>query len=484
MVVCYRMKEPVHHEDSSCRLCVAKAGRGDVEPTRTTACNSNRGEPVEWRRMPVLIASLVRGRGIVALADQMMVSLSNFLGGIILVRALGLSEFGKYTIAYAFLLYANSLQMSFIASPMLSLAPLMEAKQKRQFVEGMLTIQILASFLLSLAFAIAGSVSSIFTAFFPLRTALAFACCVGTFQLQDWLRRYYFLCHKEKLALVSDFISYVVQLVLLFSLWRFHGLTLLRAFLAICATSVLGFAMGPITDRLRPTMGNLRNTWTQCKVLSRDMIFANQVRWFGTQGILLIGTAILGTAMTGGLRAAQNLAGPLLVFVLSLENVVPIRVAEELKSRGPIGAHRFICRAIFAGVAAAGFLIVPIAVFGRPLLIHIYGPALAPFYPPMLLTMLSVVLAGINSMWLYLYRGLKDSRAILFIAILSTVGCVATVYWFAHMWQAIGIVLATMSGQVMALGYSILHWRASREKLLLDQQLTTSPGSNGAVVVS
>jgi O-antigen/teichoic acid export membrane protein len=418
--------------------------------------------------MPYLIARLSRGRGAIALADQMMVSLSNFLGGIILVRALGLSEFGKYTIAYAVLLYANSLQLSFIASPMLSLAPLMETREKRQFVEGMLAIQILASLLLFLTFAVAGAVSRIFTTLFPLRTVLAFACCVGTFQLQDWLRRYYFLFHKQKLALVSDFISYVLQLLLLFSLWRLHSLTLLRTFLAICATSAVGFAMGPVTDHIRPAMGHLRNTWSQCKALSRDMLFSNQVRWFGTQGILLVGTAILGTTIAGGLRAAQNLAGPLYLFVLALENVVPIRIAEELRSKGPAGAHRFTQRAIFAGAAASGLIIVPIAVFGKSLLGHIYGPALAPFYLPMLLTMLSVVLQGIISMWLYLYRGLKDSRAILFTTVLNTVGCVAIVYWSAHVWQASGIVFAAMFGQVLALGYCMLHWRTSHKDFLFD----------------
>jgi O-antigen/teichoic acid export membrane protein len=431
--------------------------------------------------MSVLIARLARGRGIIALADQMMVSLSNFLGGIILVRALGLSEFGKYTIAYAFLLYANSLQMSFIASPMLSLAPLMEAKEKRRFVEGMLTIQILASLLLFLIFAAAGAVSLIFTTFFPLRTVFAFACCVGTFQLQDWLRRYYFLSHKGKLALASDFISYVVQLLLLASLWRLHSLTLCRTFLAMCATSVLGFAIGPITDHIRPAMGNLRNTWAQCRALSRDMLLSNQVRWFGSQGVFLAGTAILGTAMAGGLRAAQNIAGPLYLFLLALENVVPIRIAEELKRRGPAGAQGFTQRAIFAGAAASGIIILPIAVFGRTLLRHIYGPALVPFYLPMLLTLLSVVLQGMISMWVYFYRGIRDSRAILFTSGIITIGSMTIVYWFGHIWQASGIVSAVLFGQVLALGYCILHWKLSRKNFLFNYQESIQSADEGAV---
>ena len=72
-------------------------------------------------RLSALFARLSRGRGPIALADQMMVSAANFAGGIVLVRGLGLEEFGKYSIAYSLLLFANALQMSFVASPMLNI---------------------------------------------------------------------------------------------------------------------------------------------------------------------------------------------------------------------------------------------------------------------------------------------------------------------------------------------------------------------------
>src|SRR5580698_6815476 len=222
-------------------------------------------------RISIIMARVSRGRSAAALADQIIVSGSNFAASIVLVRGLGLSEFGKYSIAYAFLLYANVLQMSFVASPMLSIAPLMSGKEKRQFVDGMLTIQLLASLVAFVVFAIAGATSRLFTTFFSLPNIFAFACCVGTFQLQDWLRRYYFLYHKGKLAITSDFISYFVQLLLLLVLWRVGQLTLLRTFLVMCITSVAGFLMGPLTDRLRPEIVHLRETWARCKSLSRDL---------------------------------------------------------------------------------------------------------------------------------------------------------------------------------------------------------------------
>ena len=412
-----------------------------------------------------------------------MISASNFATGIILVRGLGLTDFGKYSIAYVLLLYANSLQMSFVASPMLSLAPLMEEEQRRHFVDGMLAIQLLASVALLTVFALVGGVARIFTPFFSLPVVFAFACCVGTFQLQDWLRRYYFLYNKARFAIVSDFISYFVQLLMLFVLWRLHQLNLFRTFIVMCATSVAAVTMGPITDRLRPEIGRIRMTWAHCKALSSGLALSFQVRWLGSQGVFLIGTAILGTTAAGGLRASQYIAGPLYLFLLSSENVVPIRIAEELRKNGPVGAHAFTMRIIAIAVAASVGIIAPIAFFGRSILAFIYGPAVAVFYLPMVLTLVCTVLQGTTTMWFHLYRGMRDSRAIVMATAINAIGSVATIYWFGHLWHATGIVLATMLGQIVTFAYCMLHWRASREKFLLHQEFSKSPGNNGAVVI-
>jgi hypothetical protein len=105
---------------------------------------------------------------------------------------------------------------------------------------------------------------------------------------------------------------------------------------------------------------------------------------------------------------------------------------------------------------------------------------LVPFYLPMLLTLLSVVLQGMISMWFYFYRGLKDSRAILSTSAVITIGSMAMVYWFGHLWQASGIVSAILFGQVLALGYCILHWRLSRKDHLLNYHESIESADAGA----
>ncbi len=422
-------------------------------------------ELIRREQVSAVLARFLRWRSSMALADQMMISASNFATGIVLVRGLGLSEFGKYSIAYALLLYANALQMSFIASPMLSIAPLLGESDKRQFVNGMLAFQILSSMLLFVVFALVGGVARIFTTYYSLPCVLAFACCVGTFQLQDWLRRYYFLYRKGKLAIASDFISYLGQFVLLLVLWRMGRLSLLLTFLVMCVTSVAAVIMGPITDRLRPAMGELRETWDRCKGLSRDLLVAGQVRWLGNQGVILVGAAIVGSSGIGGLRAVQSLAGPVALVLMSLENYFPIRIAEEITRKGAVGAHALVERVTIVGIVCFTLLITPVGILGKPILKLLYGQAMVAFYKPMLLQLTAVLAGSAAMLWFHLYRGVQDARAILRANIFASISNAITIYWFGRFWGASGIVLSSLFAQVTMVGYCMFHWKRHNEEL-------------------
>ena len=85
-----------------------------------------------------------RSRRSLTILDQALVSGSNFITGIILVRGLGLVEFGRFTMAYAILLLANSVQLSFISSPMITLGSLCSSsEERRKFVRGMFGVQLI-----------------------------------------------------------------------------------------------------------------------------------------------------------------------------------------------------------------------------------------------------------------------------------------------------------------------------------------------------
>jgi O-antigen/teichoic acid export membrane protein len=443
----------------------------------STSANDQRRELMQPGKLSSMLARIGLGRGTVALADQALISGSNFVANIVLVRGLGLTDFGKYFLAYAVILYANAVQMSFVTTPMLTIAPLLEREEKRHFLEGMLAIQALASLLLLVIGIAVGLVLHRYTNYYSYECILAIASSIGAFQLQDWVRRYYFLVDKKHLAIVSDSISYFVQLIILALLWRLGELTLSRTFWTMSLTSVAAFLIGPITDRILPSFRNLGSTWAECKSLSRDLLISNQVRWFGDQGILMIATGIVGPTGIGGLRATQSLAGPVSLVLTSLDNVLPIKIAEILKTRGTNGAYAFTRKSILLASLLLGSLLVPVAVFGRPLLRLVYGSAVVAFYVPMLLQLVNIIVGIATRLWFYLYRGVRDTRAILRANVLCAITSVATVYALGHYWNAAGIIMASLLGQVAIVAYCISHWRRYREELLSRYPQPSTGGS-------
>ena len=76
-----------------------------------------------------------------ALADQIVVSGSNFLSNIFLARMLGIEEFGRYVLAWAIVTLVQNLQFSTVSSIMLSIGPKHDAEAARYFYGSMFVHQ-------------------------------------------------------------------------------------------------------------------------------------------------------------------------------------------------------------------------------------------------------------------------------------------------------------------------------------------------------
>ncbi len=186
------------------------------------------------------------------------------------------------------------------------------------------------------------------------------------------------------------------------------------------------------------------------------------------QGVLLIGTGIVGTAAAGGLRATQNLAGPVYLLLISLENFVPVRMAETLQATGAAGAYRYARRAIVLGCVFFTLVVLPIGVLGRTILSRLYGPALVVFYAPLLLQLVAILFQIPANMWVFLYRGLGQTRVLVHANLLSAALSLGLVYLLGRTLGPSGIVLASLAGVISAVAYYVLYW--SRHSGTLERQ--------------
>jgi O-antigen/teichoic acid export membrane protein len=412
-----------------------------------------------------------RSRRSLTLLDQALVSGSNFVTGIMLVRGLGLVEFGRFTIAYVILLLANSLQLSFISSPMITLGSLCAtAEERRGFVRGMFGVQLIFCGAASIL-AVAGTAA--YVMFRPstgaLEFLLPFASAVVAFLMQDWLRRYYFTVGKAAASFWNDVISYLGQVVVLGALWWAHRLTLDTALWSIAITSGAAFAAGALLERLACTREETRQAWRQAHGISIDLGIANQLQWLVYQGAMLIGAGVVGAQAAGGVRATQNIVGPVNVAYQAMENIVPVRAAEEMKRGGIQRVSAFLFRFGAFGFIALLVFFSAAALFSRQFLSFFYGRQLHAFAGVLDLQMLYFLLTWPIRQVSFLFRTIKYTRPILIGSLVAAVVSLISVYPAVRGFGAMGIMVAAVGAQVANLAYMVVMWmriRGTRESVM------------------
>lgn len=312
-----------------------------------------------------------------ALADQSIVSGSNFLTGILLARFLGPESFGIFVVLQSIVLYVNSFQTTLIFQPMLSAAPQLGPTDRTNYLQGVFALQLMLCSVIAVLIGFGALVIHFFDlyAHFGIDPYIvaALVAAMLAFQLQDWKRRYYFVREKAGSAFVIDFISYIGQVVLLAVVYFLGKLDVAMAFWIIAAAYFTAFTVGILKDNLTPVFSHARDVLREGWRIGRDYLAAWQLQWFGTQGILIYGAGALGAEAAGGIRAAQNVVGPINILFLAMENVVPVVAARRYGETGLAGLFPYLARVTTFGSALLIPVLILLVIFATPIMHLLYG---------------------------------------------------------------------------------------------------------------
>ncbi len=326
------------------------------------------------------LRGLVAG-GSLPVADQAMISLVNFLMNALLARALGATQFGVFALAWLVVLIVCSLQFALISAPMLSIGPKQAERDAPAYFAAVFAQQaifVALTLVLVWAFAVAGA--WLVPAWGTADVALPLAMAAGAYQVQDFVRRYFFACGRAPAALVLDGVSYLGKLALLSMLLWTDAATPAMALWVIAASSALAAAFGAL--RLGPL------SWQPAHfrhVVRRHWLSA---RWLGADAVALSISAyvfvfacgaMLGPAAAGVLRAAQNLMGVTNVIFLALENFVPTRAATVYHRLGLGAMNRYVGTVLLVGSAVTALVVTALAVKAEFWLGLAYGAEYEPY---------------------------------------------------------------------------------------------------------
>lgn len=258
-----------------------------------------------------------------------MVSGVNFITGILFARYLGLEEYGRFTLAWLAVLFFISLQQAGIIAPMMSIGPKQEVDQEQAYYTAVLVQQVIWSvvcfFLLWFGVWLSGVVKPEWRI---QNLALPLASTLLAWQLQDFLRRYFFVRGRGKLAFLNDAVSYLGQLLLLVVLFRIATLNAAKVLWIIADTSALAVVVGMFKlGMLRSSRGMFVEVSKKHWRFSRWLLASALLQWTSGNFFIIGAGGILGAAFAGALKAAQNIMGVSHIIFQGLENIVPARAS-------------------------------------------------------------------------------------------------------------------------------------------------------------
>jgi O-antigen/teichoic acid export membrane protein len=275
-------------------------------------------------------------REIWALTDQSVVSATNFITAVMLVRFMGLREFGVFSLAWMSVLFVNSIQSALIIAPMISIGPKQEEKDRPSYF-GAVVFQELV--LVSCCFVLVLIVLEVSDNFFPhiglRQLALPLAVSAFAYQMQDFVRRYFFATRQSRRAFADDVLSYLIQLPILFFLHRVGHLNSVTALWTMAGTSLIAllpgwFWMEPLVFNREWIRSISRRHWGVSRWLGASAL----LQWTSGNLFLIAAPIYYGAAAAGVLRASRNLMGVTHIWFQGLDNIVPAETARRLHEGG------------------------------------------------------------------------------------------------------------------------------------------------------
>jgi O-antigen/teichoic acid export membrane protein len=331
-----------------------------------------------------VIAALQRvtgGREIWALADQALVSGTNFLTNVIVARSLGLTEFGVFALAWMAVLFFGSMQMASIIAPMMSLGP-KTAMEDRPRYFGAVIVQ---------EFVFAG-VSTLILFFGlhliallihqPALDKLTFPLCVTllAYLLQDFIRRYLFTTKQSFRAFLNDAVSCLPQLPLIFLFAHMRHINAPGILWLIALTSLMGVALGACWfERVTFSKAAIKSTMVRHWGISRWLAPSALLWWTSTNFFVLLAPVYYGAIASGVLRASQNIVGVAHIWFLGLDNVMPVETARLLHEEGIASSSRYLRHMSIRWGGITAIFVTVLSAAPNFWLHLIYGPKYAAY---------------------------------------------------------------------------------------------------------
>jgi O-antigen/teichoic acid export membrane protein len=407
--------------------------------------------------------TLLGGRSTWGLADQLLVSFTNFATMILVAKGLDdQAAFGAFTLVYSALLFANILQFALITQPHNVLGATRHGEDYRLYTTATAIVQLALAMLLG---AIAGivAIAAHQTHFSADGQLIALVPSIIAWQLQEFVRRVLYTEGRMRDAFTNDVISYGGQTVIVAVMFAQHHISGARALWALAITSGAAAGFGFFQIRTSLHRGINRQAIIDNWHFGKWLLGSELLQWCSSlQMYLYLAAFILGTAASGTLRAAQILFGPARVFSFLLQSLLPIRFSRALASEGEASLTGHMRKAFVLVLLLMGPYCLILALFPKLILSLIFKPSYAEH--PMVLSLYSiqsmlgysmlVITAALSAM--------RRTRDIFLGSLCSALTTVALAWPFIRVMGIAGVIACMMSSLAVMITFLVSRFLRTR----------------------
>ena len=355
--------------------------------------------------------------------DQAIVSMGNFVLTILILKFLGIKTFGLFSYFWLFLLLTNSIQLSYIISPMLTNAPKQLDSKINLFYGGILYQQLLFSIITGcITFFILKFLGNIILSFPVSDYCLSFSLMIILTQLQQFFRRLLFSKKLFLRPIISDLCTYLFLISFISYLNYLNKLDLGMIFWSFTISFAIGTIISfPITFSLNYKFKYMYTSIKENWIIGKWMLLTSLVQWFAGNLWIVNAGLILGAYTLGVIRACQSLVNVANLFFQSLENIIPRKTSKIFNLENTNNMRIFLKEFSLKGTFIVVLLSFIIILFSEFLLNIFYGIEMVKHHQILIFLSLILPITFLQFPSMYGLRTMGKTKPIFISFLLSAV---------------------------------------------------------------
>lgn len=395
--------------------------------------------------------SKIKNKKSLIFLDQILVSGSNFILGIILARFLGVEGYGQFALLWLIVLFFSSLQLAYIISPMLTLGSKKSSFVLDRYLSTMIYLQLLFTAILMISLYFFFEIAVLFDEKWDIGDLKIYIIFTTLFFLfQDFLRRYFIIKAQYYKLILIDSIAYLGQILIITYFIYINNLELNTVLLAIAISFLLSLMIGYMqvsrvaTDKQYKKLIFLKN-WK----FSKWLVYSAVLQWGSGNFFILAAGAILGSWSVGVIRVIQNTMGIFHVLFIALENILPINFSKIYKKDGYSSLIKYFKLQLKYGFVVFSILASIIYIFSSEIIGFLYGNEYIEHSYLLVGFILIYMFIYITMLQRYLLRAIEMTKVIFTSYVFTTIFAFLSSYPLVEYFELKGVLLGMCIIQII-----------------------------------